>query len=52
MADYRKDMLDFPTAFEIQRNEDLEHHPKCSQPAMLCDCGAVVEFWEAQRADG
>ena len=46
----RTDMLDFPTAWKIQRECQLEHHANCSSvpgwhpmsgPGMLCDCGAV-----------
>lgn len=51
----RYDMLDFPTAFEIQ-SEGVEHtDPRCSAVqtggAMLCDCGAVEAEWERRRTE-
>lgn len=51
----RFDMLDFPTAWEIQRAGALTHDEKCSSvpgwhpmsgPGFLCDCGAVSKEWE------
>lgn len=51
----RFDMLDFPTAWEIQRAGLLTHDAKCSSvpgwsllsgPGLLCDCGAVRKEWE------
>ena len=47
----RTDFIDFPTAWEIQHDvgDQLEHHPKCSAPAFLCDCAAVPTEW-ARRA--
>ena len=56
----RTDMLDFPTAWAIQREMRPElnpeqHHRRCSSvpgwspisgPGLLCDCGAVVREWE------
>lgn len=55
----RFDFLDFPTAWEIQREvgEQLVHDPRCSsQPphggAMwLCDCDAVPAEWGRRRAE-
>jgi hypothetical protein len=56
--DMRFDMLDFPTAWEIQKRGGLEHHPRCSSvpgwspisgPGLLCDCGAVNAEWERLR---
>lgn len=43
----RFDMLDYPTAWEIQNKGGLKHHPKCSSVshAFLCDCGAVESEW-------
>lgn len=46
--------LNFPTAWAIQNEGGLEHHPRCScvpgwhpmsGPAFLCDCGAVRAEW-------
>ncbi len=51
----RDDMLDFPTAWAIQRRGGLEHHSRCScvpgwdpisGPGFLCDCGAIVKEWK------
>lgn len=51
----REDMLDFPTAWRIQKETTLEHLPNCSSvpgwhpmagPAFLCDCGSVQLAWE------
>lgn len=40
-----KRVLDFPTAFAIQRNAKLTHDPECSfvqtNGALLCDCSAI-----------
>lgn len=46
----RIDFIDFPLGFAIQDaiSKDL-HHPQCSQPAMLCDCGAIVVAWKHER---
>lgn len=50
----RTDMLDFPTAWQIQERGGLEHAPRCSSvpgwhpmsgPGLLCDCGAVTRRW-------
>ncbi|HEY0641256.1 MAG TPA: RusA family crossover junction endodeoxyribonuclease [Pseudonocardiaceae bacterium] len=45
----RLDMLDFPTAWEIQRRGVTHTDPRCSavrtDGAMLCDCGAVTAEW-------
>lgn len=58
----RFDMLDFPTAWEIQKSvgATLDHHPECSSvpgsnrgmggPALLCDCGAIEAEWKRLRA--
>lgn len=55
----RFDMLDFPTAWEIQRQERITHHEHCSSvpgwhplsgPGFLCDCGAVEREWERLKA--
>lgn len=55
----RLDMLDFPTAWEIQRR-GVEHNPRCSSvpgwspisgPALLCDCGAVETEWRRLVAE-
>jgi hypothetical protein len=57
-TDIRLDMLDYPSAWAIQRRGGLEHHPRCSSvpgwdpisgPHFLCDCGAVVKEWESLR---
>ncbi len=57
----RTDMLDFPTAWKIQRECQLEHHEKCSSvpgwhpmsgPGLLCDCAAVEREWERLKAEG
>lgn len=58
----REDFLDYPTAWTIQR-EGVEHFStECSAvppeegghplggPALLCDCGAVVEEWKLRVA--
>lgn len=46
----RLDYIDFPMGFDIQRAIPAErHHPKCSQPVMLCDCGAIVLAWKHER---
>lgn len=53
----RFDMLDFPTAWAIQKDRggELDHHKNCSSvpgwyplagPGFLCDCGAVEKEWE------
>lgn len=51
----RTDILDFPTAWEIQKTKELKHHEKCSSvlghhslsgPHFLCDCGVVEKYWE------
>lgn len=48
MSEQRGPILDYPTAWAIQREQDLEHHPKCSAHAgLLCDCGAVESAWRA-----
>lgn len=53
---WRTDMLDFPTAWAIQRRGGLEHGPRCSSvaghhplsgPMWLCDCDAVERAWLA-----
>jgi len=50
--------LDYPTAWAIQRQSLLTHHPRCSSvkgwdpisgPHFLCDCGAVMREWERRR---
>ncbi|SOR30669.1 protein of unknown function [Methylorubrum extorquens] len=55
MTCIRTDMLDFPTAWEIQRRGGLTHHPRCSSvpgwhpmsgPGFLCDCDAVPNAWK------
>lgn len=55
MTGIRTDMLDFPTAWAIQRRGGLTHHPRCSSvpgwhpmsgPGFLCDCGAVPDAWK------
>jgi len=52
-------VLDYPTAWAIQRRGGLDHHPRCSSvpgwdpisgPGFLCDCGAVVKEWKRLRA--
>lgn len=57
----RTDMLDFPTAWKIQRECQLEHHANCSSvpgwhpmsgPGLLCDCGAVEHEWERLKVEG
>ena len=54
----KPDILDYPTAWAIQREGGLEHHPRCScvpgwdpisGPSFLCDCGAVIEEWKRLR---
>lgn len=46
----RIDFIDFPLGFAIQAAIPKErHHPKCSQPGMLCDCGAIVIAWKRER---
>lgn len=48
----RLDFIDFPLGFELQAalaSED--HHSRCSQPAMLCDCGAIIKLWRTLRAE-
>lgn len=46
----RLDFIDYPMGFDIQRAIPSErHHPKCSQPAMLCDCGAIILAWKRER---
>lgn len=46
----RIDFIDFPLGFAIQDAIPKGlHHPKCSQPAMLCDCGAIVIAWKRER---
>lgn len=59
LAAIRLDMLDFPTAWEIQRR-GVEHNPRCSSvpgwspisgPALLCDCGAVETEWRRLVAE-
>lgn len=46
----RIDFIDFPLGFAIQAAIPKErHHPKCSQPAMLCDCGAIIIAWKRER---
>lgn len=58
----RFDMLDYPTAWEIQKSvgAQLHHGPRCSAvpghdpisgPSFLCDCGAITLEWERRRAD-
>lgn len=55
----RFDMLDYPTAWEIQRTTNLSHLERCSSvpgwhdsagPMWLCDCGAVNREWERLKA--
>jgi hypothetical protein len=55
IASIRFDMLDYPTAWAVQRRGGLKHHPRCScvagwdpisGPSFLCDCGAVIEEWK------
>ena len=54
----RFDMLDYPTAWEIQNKGGLTHLERCSSvpgwhslsgPALLCDCGAIEREWERLR---
>ena len=46
----RIDFIDFPLGFAIQAAIPKRlHHQKCSQPAMLCDCGAIVIAWKRER---
>lgn len=47
----RTDFIDYPTGWRIQREvgDDLDHHPRCSSPVFLCDCGAMPKEW-ARRA--
>ena len=50
----RTDFLDFPTAWDIQREvgHELPHDELCSSVysvAFLCDCGAVPNEWERRR---
>jgi len=58
----RFDMLDYPTAWEIQKSvgAQLHHDPRCSAvpghdpisgPSFLCDCGAITLEWERRRAE-
>lgn len=48
----RLDFIDFPMGFELQDELPPEaHHPKCSQPVMLCDCGAIIKLWRKLRAE-
>lgn len=51
MAEIRLDMLDYPTAFALQRRGLVHTHERCSavQGPFLCDCGAVVTAWHAER---
>ena len=45
-----RNVLDFPTAFAVQRNAELTHDPKCSNiqtdGALLCDCAAVEREYD------
>jgi hypothetical protein len=54
MDKIRLDMLDYPTAWEIQRRGVEHTDPRCSavqtDGGMLCDCGAVQAAWEKHRA--
>lgn len=47
------DYIDFPTAWAICREYDLDHHPRCSyvqtDGALLCDCTAVNAKWNELR---
>lgn len=55
----RTDFIDYPTAWRIQEETTLEHHPGCSSvegsnggmggPGFLCDCAAMPTEW-ARRA--
>lgn len=50
-----KPMLDYPTAWEIQKTANLDHtSPVCSavqtNGAFLCDCGAIEREWEARNS--
>lgn len=48
----RTDFLDFPTAWDIQREGDADGDELCSSVysiAFLCDCGAVPNEWERRR---
>jgi hypothetical protein len=50
----RTDFLDFPTAWDIQREvgHELPHDELCSSVysvAFLCDCGAVPNEWDRRR---
>ena len=50
----RTDFLDFPTAWDIQREvgHQLPHDELCSSvysAAFLCDCGAIPNEWEKRR---
>lgn len=55
LVDMRTDVIDFPTAWAIQRRIPLLHMDACSSvpgghplagPAFLCDCGAVSDAWK------
>ena len=50
MNEYRKDFIDYPTAWAICRNEAIAHDARCSYQtengAFLCDCGAAIEWWD------
>ena len=57
----RTDMLDFPTAWKIQKTvgPELAHAEKCSSvpsvgsiagPGFLCDCGAIQNYWDGYKA--
>lgn len=49
------EMLDFPTAWNIQKTRDLEHDLRCSAEqtdgGLLCDCGAIESEWHRLRAE-
>jgi hypothetical protein len=54
---YRREMIDYPTGWAIQRR-GIEHiDPRCSavqtapdgdtrRAPFLCDCGAIIKAWE------
>lgn len=48
-------ILDYPTAWAIQKEAELKHLPNCSSvpgwhplsgPSLLCDCGAVEKEFD------
>ena len=60
--DKDRTFLDFKTAWAIQKElgHTLIHDPRCSSvagwhplsgPHFLCDCGAVLKYWEEEGWD-